>query len=61
MARRADDFSNDSSIDVVNPDDDTSTEALAAWIAELERADDWIELPVTGAELIDEDRIANGS
>ena len=61
MARRADDFSNDSSIDVVNPDDDTSPEALAAWIAELERAADWIELPVTGAELIDEDRAANGS
>ena len=56
MVRRADDFGNDSSIDVVNPADDTSTEALAAWIAELEGADDWIELPMTAAVLIDEDR-----
>lgn len=61
MVRRADDFGNDSSIDVVNPDDDTSTEALAAWIAELEGADDWIELPMTAAVLIDEDRLPGRS
>ena len=51
MARRADDFANDSLIDVVNPEDDTSTEAIAAWIADLERDDDWIELGSTAAEL----------
>ena len=61
MVRRADDFGNDSSIDVVNPDDDTSREALAAWIAELERDDDWIELPTTVAVLIDEDHNTRGS
>ena len=61
MARRANDFGNDSSIDVVNPDDDTSREALAAWIAALERDDDWIELPTTAAVLIDEDRNIRGS
>ena len=61
MVRRADDFGNDSSIDVVNPDDDTSREALAAWIAALERDDDWIELPTTAAALIDEDRNTRGS
>lgn len=60
MARRADDFGNDSSIDVVNPDDDTSVEALAAWIAELERDDDWVDLPMTAAALIAEERIARG-
>ncbi len=58
MARRADGFGNDSSIDVVNPDDDTSVEALAAWIAELERDDDWVDLPTTAAALIAEDRTA---
>ena len=61
MARRADDFASDSSIDVVNPDTDTSTDALAAWIADLEREDDWIDLPTTAAELIAEDRAAHGS
>ena len=61
MFRRADDFAIDSSIDVVNPDDDTSREALAAWIAALERDDDWIELPTTAAALIDEDRNTRGS
>ena len=61
MFRRADDFAIDSSIDVVNPDDDTSREALAAWIAALERVDDWIELPTTAAVLIDEDRNIRGS
>ena len=61
MARRADDFGNDSSIDVVNPEDDTSTEAIAAWIADLERDDDWIELGSTAAELLAEDRTVPGS
>ena len=60
MVRRADDFGNDSSIDVVNPDDDTSVEALAAWIADLERDGDWVELPTTAAALIAEDRTARG-
>ncbi len=61
MARRADEFSNDSSIEIVNPHDDTSTAAIAAWIAELERDDEWIELPTTAAELIEEDRKTRGS
>lgn len=61
MARRADDFARDSAIDVVNPDDDTSVEALAAWIAELEGDDDWIDLRTTAAELIAEDRAASDS
>ena len=38
-----------------------STEALAAWIADLEGADDWIELPTTAAVLIDEDRLPGRS
>jgi hypothetical protein len=61
MARRADDFSADTSIALVNPEVDTSVEALAAWIAELEADDDWVELPVTAAELIAEDRAARRS
>ncbi len=61
MARRADDLSNDTSIVVVNPDVDASVDALAAWIDELERDDDWIDLPVTAAELLGEDRTARGS
>ena len=56
MARRADDFENDSSIDIVNPDDDMSVEALAVWIAELERDDDWVDPPTTAALLIAEVR-----
>jgi len=35
-------------------------EALAAWIAELERDDDWVDLPMTAAALIAEERIARG-
>lgn len=61
VARHADDLSRDSSIVVVNSEVDTSVKALAAWIDELERADDWIDLPVTAAALIDEDRTARGS
>lgn len=45
-----------STLEVVNPDDDTSTAAVAAWVAALEQDDDWIELPVSAAELVDEDR-----
>ena len=56
MARRADDFNSDSALAIVNPNDDTSVEALGAWIAEIERADDWIDLPITAAELIAADR-----
>ncbi len=36
IAKRADDFAGDSSIEVVNPETDTSTEAHTAWIAGLE-------------------------
>ena len=57
MARRADDFDDD----VVVPGDggdDTSLEALHAWIAAIEREDDSIDLPVTAADLIAEDRAA---
>ena len=61
MAKRADDFRNDSSIEIVNPETDTSTDALAAWIADLEHEGDWIDLPVTAAELIAEDRAARSS
>jgi hypothetical protein len=61
MAKRADDFGGDSSIEVINPETDTSAEAIAAWIAELERENDWIDLPVTAAELIAQDRAARSS
>ena len=61
VAKRADDFGGDSAIEVVNAETDTSAEALAAWIAALERDDDWIDLPVTAAELIAEDRAARSS
>jgi hypothetical protein len=60
MARRADDFESDTLISVVNPEDDTSTEAIAAWIAGLERDDDWIDLAPTAAELIAENRTVSG-
>ncbi len=56
MAKRVEELSGDPMIVLVNPDDDTSVEALEAWIAELEASDDWIDLPVTAAELIAEDR-----
>ena len=61
MAKRADDFLNDSMIDVVNADADNSIDALTAWLAELERDADWIDLPTTAAELIAEDRSSRGS
>ena len=61
MAKRPDDFLNDSMIDVVNANDDNSTDALTTWLAELERDADWIDLPTTAAELISEDRGSRGS
>ena len=61
MVTRAEDFGGDSSIDVVNPDADTSIAALSAWVASLERDADWTDLPMTAAELIAEDRASNGS
>lgn len=48
-------------LEVVNPDDDTSADAVAAWIAALEQDDDWIDLPVTAAELVGEDRATRES
>lgn len=56
MAKRVEELSGYPLIVVVNPDDDTSVEALEDWIAELEASDDWIDLPVTAAELIAEER-----
>jgi hypothetical protein len=56
MAKRVEELSGDPMIVLVNPDDDTSVDALEAWITELEANDDWINLPVTAAELIAEDR-----
>jgi hypothetical protein len=56
MAKRVEELAGDPMIVLVNPDDDTSVEALEAWITELEANDDWIDLPVTAAELIAEDR-----
>jgi hypothetical protein len=56
MAERVEELSGNPLIVLVNPDDDTSVEALEAWIAELEESDDWIDLPATAAELIAEDR-----
>ncbi len=61
MARRVDDFQDDQAIEIVNSNVDTSPDAVAAWIADLERDDDWIELPTTAAELIDEDRTTSAS
>jgi hypothetical protein len=56
VAKRVEELSGDPLIVLVNPDDDTSVEALEAWIVELEESDDWIDLPVTAAELIAKDR-----
>jgi hypothetical protein len=61
MAGPADDLGNDVSIVVVNPDDDASVEALRAWIDGVEREGDWIDLPATASQLIDEDRTAHES
>jgi hypothetical protein len=61
MARRSDELHSDSSVEVSNTNADTSIEALAAWIAELEREDGWIDLPTTAAQLIAEDRAVRGS
>ena len=61
MARRADDLGDDSSIVVANPEVDTSVEAVAAWIDEIEHADDWLELRVGADQLIADDRSTRGS
>ena len=61
MARRADDLGDNSSIVVANPEVDTSVEAVAAWIDEIERADDWLELRVGADQLIADDRSTRGS
>ena len=61
VVRRAGDLHDDPAIEIVNPDEDTSPEAVAAWLAELDAADDWIDLPVTAAELLAEDRADAGS
>ena len=61
MARRVDDFHDDQAIEIVNSNADTSPEAIAAWIADLERDGDWLDLPTTAAELIDEDRSTRAS
>ena len=61
VARRADDYGDDTAVDAINDSEDTSLDALNAWIAELQRDDDWIELPVSAAELIAEDRAALSS
>jgi hypothetical protein len=50
-----------STLEVVNPDDDTSPAAVVAWVAALEQDDDWIDLPVTAAELVGEDRARHES
>ena len=61
VVRRAGDLHDDPAIEIVNPDEDTSPEAVAAWLAELDAAGDWIDLPVTAAELLAEDRADAGS
>lgn len=62
MAKRADDLIDDPLIVRVNPEDDTSPEAVDAFFDALRNAEgEWIELPVTAAELIAEDRTESGS
>jgi hypothetical protein len=56
VVRRAADVDGKPAIEIVNPDDDTSPEAIAGWLAELDAADDWIDLPVTAADLLAEER-----
>jgi hypothetical protein len=50
----------DPAIVVMNPEDDTSVEALEAWMAALENDGDWIETETSTAELIAEDRVSDG-
>jgi hypothetical protein len=61
MGQRARDTDDGGVVALVNPDADTSVEAVAAWIAELEADDDWVELGVSAADLIGEDRDARSS
>lgn len=56
VARRADDLRDDPAIEIVNADEDTSPAGMAAWLAELDAEGDWIDLPVTAAELLAEER-----
>lgn len=56
VARRADDLRDDPAIEIVNADEDTSPAVMAAWLAELDAEGDWIDLPVTAAELLAEER-----
>jgi hypothetical protein len=56
VVQRAGDLHDDPAIEIVNPDEDASPEAIAAWLADLDAADDWVELPVTAAELLAKDR-----
>ncbi len=55
VVRRAGDLHDDPAIQIVNPGEDTSPEAMAAWLAELDAGDDWLDLPVTAAELAPSD------
>ncbi len=59
MGQRARDTDDGGVVALVNPDADTSVEAVAAWVAELEADDDWVELGVSAADLIDEARAAS--
>jgi hypothetical protein len=56
VARRADDLRDDLAIEIVNANEDTSPAVMAAWLAELDAEGDWIDLPVTAAELLAEER-----
>jgi hypothetical protein len=55
--RRCGDVEDDRSIVVVVNLEDTSVEALDAWITEPEASDGWIDLPAATAELIDADPV----
>ena len=62
MAKSADDLINDPLIVLANPEDDTSPETMDAFLDALKNAEgDWVELPVSAAELIAEDRAEAGS
>ncbi len=55
MSKRTSDLIDDPLIVRVNPDDDTSPETVDAFFNALRNAEgEWIELPVTAAELIGE-------
>jgi hypothetical protein len=56
VARRADDLRSDPAIEIVNADEEASPASMAAWLAGLDAEGDWIDLPVTAAELLAEER-----